>query len=170
MKVCKSCLINKELKEFYYCRNTKDKLMSKCVDCNTIYMKQYYKSNEIKAKENSRTNRLNRLPELKIYNENYRAKNYRSARNNRLKCIYGITIEDFEKLAKEQNYLCAICNKPQVPNKRHNNEITPLAVDHCHKTNKIRKLLCSNCNGALGLFKDNVEVMQKAIQYIKENK
>lgn len=170
MKVCKSCFISKDNKSFYYCKNTKDKLMSKCIDCNKQYMKKYYKDNEIKLKKASEKNRLSRLPELKIYNENYRFSNYRVARNNRLKYTYGISIEDFEKLSEKQNHLCAICGNPQIQNKRHNNEKTPLAVDHCHSTNKIRELLCSNCNGALGLFKDNITVMNKAIEYIKKHK
>ena len=45
MKVCKGCLISKQEKEFYYCKNTKDKLMSKCISCNKLYMTKYYKKN-----------------------------------------------------------------------------------------------------------------------------
>lgn len=44
-----------------------------------------------------------------------------------------------------------------------------LFVDHCHKTNKIRGLLCINCNNGLGAFKDNVFSLNRAIQYLKEN-
>ena len=44
-----------------------------------------------------------------------------------------------------------------------------LCVDHCHTTGAVRGLLCDNCNKALGLFKDNVDVLNKAIDYLKEN-
>ena len=42
-----------------------------------------------------------------------------------------------------------------------------LSIDHCHNTKKIRGLLCHYCNMALGLFKDNTDIMQKAIEYLK---
>lgn len=42
-----------------------------------------------------------------------------------------------------------------------------LHIDHCHTQNKFRGLLCISCNTGLGMFKENVEVMQKAINYIK---
>ena len=44
-----------------------------------------------------------------------------------------------------------------------------LNIDHCHKTGKVRGLLCDSCNKALGLFKDNVESLNKAIEYLKNN-
>lgn len=44
-----------------------------------------------------------------------------------------------------------------------------VCYDHDHKTGKFRGWLCSNCNTALGLFKDNIEVLKKAIKYIKSN-
>jgi len=42
-----------------------------------------------------------------------------------------------------------------------------LAVDHCHDTNKVRGLLCKNCNTAIGLLKENLETMTKALEYVK---
>jgi hypothetical protein len=41
-------------------------------------------------------------------------------------------------------------------------------VDHNHTTGKVRGLLCSSCNGALGLFKDNPEVVAAALLYLKD--
>lgn len=65
------------------------------------------------------------------------------------------------KLKEKHNYRCAICNT-------HNDELTiPLAVDHDHTTNKIRGLLCGNCNNGLGRFKDNIEFLENAIKYLK---
>tara|TARA_B100001123_G_scaffold394691_1_gene475673 strand:+ start:435 stop:857 length:423 start_codon:yes stop_codon:yes gene_type:complete len=68
----------------------------------------------------------------------------------------------YDFLFKKQKGLCKICEKPPKPNTR-------LTIDHCHKTQVIRGLLCSNCNTALGLFKDNNKSMQKAISYLIHN-
>lgn len=59
---------------------------------------------------------------------------------------------------EEQGGKCYLCGASQDRN---------LAVDHCHSTGKVRKLLCSQCNQALGLFKDNPEVMRKAALYVE---
>jgi hypothetical protein len=44
-----------------------------------------------------------------------------------------------------------------------------LAIDHCHKTGKIRGLLCKNCNQGLGQFKDNIDLLLSAAKYLYEN-
>lgn len=73
-----------------------------------------------------------------------------------------ITAEDYLKLLKDQNGKCAICKfKPENGDNR-------LAVDHDHGTKKVRGLLCSKCNTALGLFKDDVEILDEAISYLKK--
>jgi hypothetical protein len=88
------------------------------------------------------------------------------AKNSRLKGTFGITLGDYDNLLKAQNGCCAICqtNTPTG--------IGGFHVDHCHKTNKIRGLLCSKCNHALGLFNDNQTNLRKAIEYLNraENK
>lgn len=77
-----------------------------------------------------------------------------------LKTRYGITSEDYEKLLIKQEYQCAICCTDKCSSGRN------FAVDHCHVTGKVRGLLCSNCNTSLGGFKDNAELLQKAIKYL----
>jgi hypothetical protein len=42
-----------------------------------------------------------------------------------------------------------------------------LDVDHCHRTGKIRGLLCNSCNQGLGLFKDDEKIMKQAADYLK---
>jgi len=73
-------------------------------------------------------------------------KNFNRRKNVILKNVYGITLDDYNRMFNEQEGKCAICQ-------RHQNELTrTLGVDHCHKTNKIRSLLCKNCNVALGYY------------------
>jgi hypothetical protein len=82
-------------------------------------------------------------------------------KNSRLKKQFGISLEDYERMAKEQEGLCAICGKKQQEG------IRRLAVDHNHKTKKVRGLLCWGCNGALGKFGDSIEMLKKAIEYLE---
>lgn len=82
-------------------------------------------------------------------------------RGAQLKRKYGITIDDFNDQLEQQDYRCAICLTDESIGNGH------FHVDHDHKTGKIRGLLCHHCNVALGSFKDSVETMEKAIDYLK---
>lgn len=80
-----------------------------------------------------------------------------------LKNKYGITLEEFEILLAHQGEVCAICLE-----KDNDKRYLKLCVDHNHKTGKIRGLLCQNCNRALGSFKESINVLEKAIAYLKK--
>jgi hypothetical protein len=82
-----------------------------------------------------------------------------------LKKKYGITIEDYDLKLKEQNYCCAICltSIPGGPTK--NNYFM---IDHCHKSEKVRGLLCHTCNFTLGNFQDSILRFQAAINYLQK--
>ncbi len=67
----------------------------------------------------------------------------------------------YERMYEEQNGLCAICNGEESCYRNQH-----LAIDHNHETGKIRALLCSTCNRALGLFKDSIEVLESAKNYL----
>lgn len=71
------------------------------------------------------------------------------------------TINDYEKLIIKQNNKCLICERDFSQIKDSPN------LDHCHKTNKVRGILCYKCNVGIGLFKDNIEVLKRAISYLK---
>lgn len=58
-----------------------------------------------------------------------------------------------------QNGLCAICYS-QLDSKAH--------LDHDHSTNKIRGILCANCNTGLGMFRDRISILLNAIEYLKK--
>lgn len=72
------------------------------------------------------------------------------------------TWEQFTVLtAQMENGTCDICGKPREGNRR-------LRVDHDHKTEKFRGLLCHDCNVGLGHFKDDPDLLQKAIDYLQK--
>ena len=88
----------------------------------------------------------------------------RSSRVNREEARYlkryGLTLEDYNRMFEAQSGRCAICSVSV--------EGARLCVDHDHGTGKVRGLLCSLCNRALGQFRDSTELLRKAIAYLKE--
>ena len=95
----------------------------------------------------------------KKYNKEYRAKNKDKCKSYELKRYYGITIKEYNKLSESQLHGCAICKQPAVKDK--------LSVDHDHKTNEIRGLLCQNCNAALGMLKEDEDIIWNMLEYLK---
>ena len=88
-------------------------------------------------------------------------KGKRTKKNGTLKKLYGITIEQFEALVQRQGGKCAICaGELDMGFRTH--------VDHCHTTGVVRGLLCSPCNTSLGCFKDSVEILRRAIDYLEQ--
>lgn len=120
---------------------------------------------EIRAKKLARqAERLKNDPEYanrrrKQWRE-WRQANYErvapKAEGNRYFKRYGITYEQRDELIKKQENKCAIC-KGELP----------LHTDHCHKTGKVRGMLCSNCNTLLGLSGDNASVLRAAAEYLE---
>jgi len=86
-------------------------------------------------------------------------------RNNDLKRLYGITLSEYNHMLSTQNHCCAICGTDK-PGGRWNS----FAVDHCHETNKVRGLLCKSCNIMIGEAKDNIDILQKAMVYLENEK
>lgn len=82
-------------------------------------------------------------------------------RKRQLKYSYGIDLEYYNHLFESQEGKCAICKTHQIELEK------TLSVDHCHKTNIIRGLLCGNCNTVLGMAKDNITTLENAISYLK---
>ena len=63
-----------------------------------------------------------------------------------------------------QNYLCAICDKKaETPE-----DIQKMHVDHCHKTDKIRGILCNKCNRGIGYLQDDPILTNRATEYLNK--
>jgi hypothetical protein len=69
--------------------------------------------------------------------------------------VYGIDLEDYNRMFAEQNGVCAACGFPESRIEAKTKKPKNLAVDHCHTTGRVRGLLCHYCNSALGLLKDD---------------
>lgn len=83
----------------------------------------------------------------------------RRARN--LKRNYGLSIKQYEWMETMQRNRCGICDREEPKGRLH--------VDHCHKTGKTRKLLCTGCNLGLGAFRENPKALRAALAYLKDH-
>lgn len=114
-------------------------------DSLSEYQKDYREKNRIRLLNNAKKRREENPDKVK---------------SKLLEWYYGITIEDYNNLFVKQNGKCAICGKHQSELKK------KLSVDHNHDTNKVRGLLCPECNFGLGKFKDNKQLLISASQYL----
>lgn len=105
----------------------------------------------------------------KICNEKNRIRTWKPAdpvkeKWRKVYAKFGIDQCGYNLLFEAQNGVCAICGEEEKDLLR--GKTRTLCIDHCHKSNKIRGLLCNKCNTGLGLFRDNVDFLNKAIGYL----
>lgn len=100
------------------------------------------------------------------YMRDWKSNNKHRTARYKLSSRYGITSEQYEEMSKSQNNKCAICGKEETACHNTSREVLKLAVDHCHKTGKVRELLCQDCNRGIAKFKEDPEVMWAAAEYI----
>lgn len=81
---------------------------------------------------------------------------------------YGITLEEYDTMLAEQNFVCAICKNPESM-KHKSGRFYNLSIDHDHDTSIVRGLLCRNCNVGLGNFSDDIEKLSAAITYLSKS-
>ena len=105
----------------------------------------------------------------KAWADSHRERRQKQARDSLLRKKYRISQDDYLVMLEKQNYSCGICDKKLVEKKdKIGRNLVSLKVDHDHKTNKVRGLLCNECNLGLGHFKDSVSNLKKAILYIDD--
>ena len=82
---------------------------------------------------------------------------------------YGLTIACYENLLNLQNNLCKICGSKETTNRPDSKNPRRLSVDHCHKTGRVRGILCSSCNNMIGYSKDSSKILRAAALYLEEH-
>jgi len=147
MKKCSQCDVLKPLADFYNESRVKDGKQARCKTCHKKITEAYRKDN------------------LEIYRkaslENWHSLSIEKKQERWIK-RYGINANDYKQLFEKQNGVCQICKKCCSSRQF-------LSVDHCHKTGKVRGLLCVKCNTALGMLDDNAEYFTAAIMYLKSS-
>ena len=77
---------------------------------------------------------------------------------------YGIGLGEYENLLKMQKHKCGVCGASESIGR--GGQVTRLCVDHDHLTGAVRGLLCSKCNAAIGLLKDDSEIIKRAVKWV----
>lgn len=126
-KVCFTCKIDKLASEFLLNHRNKDGLEHQCRTCKKTYDK-----------------RQNTKPEVIL-----RKKGLYLLRT------FGISSEQYDRMAQSQQHKCAICYQPETAKEHRTGKTRALSVDHNHITGEVRSLLCQKCNRKLGLYENN---------------
>jgi len=102
-----------------------------------------------KMLKHGRADRKNNKSEFVVY-----------TRETHIKRKYGLDMETYNQMLKDQDNKCAICSY------EFGQKQGDIKVDHCHTNGNVRGLLCDLCNRGLGYFKDNVDSFKNAINYL----
>lgn len=151
VKRCTLCNIEKPLALFRIRTRKNPRPRPRCRDCEALSEKSRRKHKPIKERC-AATRRWEKRNPNKVYAQRVRTR-------CRAKGLNEDDVSSVEALIMgQEKHSCHICG---VLCDR------SIAIDHCHKTNRFRGLLCKPCNNGLGHFQDDTEIMQKAIIYLK---
>lgn len=130
-------------------KDSADGLYSYCKTCKAAMVRDYVSRNGDLVRETAR--KRNATPKGRL-----------ATRKANLKSSFGMSKAQFDTKWREQGRVCAICGIKRKRNER------AFAVDHDHRTDAIRGLLCHNCNRALGLAGDDIELLKAAAAYLRK--
>lgn len=159
--------INEDHRKYYY--KNKDyfkKKQKEWRDKNPEHLKELKRNSYLRNREKTIAHinqyRAKNLNKIKAYHKERYKNNPELFKERRLKYNYGMTFEDKEEIYKQQEGKCKIC--------LNDFQIHELHIDHSHKTNIIRGLLCPHCNTAIGLLKEDTNILKSAIKYLENCK
>ena len=159
-KQCTKCKEVKDTELFMKRKDSKDGLRGWCRKCMQDNVEACRKADPEKYIAVAQKAAMKMGPRRLQSTKSWERANPRKVKNKRLR-IYKMTIEQYESLLLKQNDSCALC-------KKHKSELNKdLYVDHCHKTGKVRGLLCQKCNSGLGFLNDDPALCEAAITYLK---
>jgi hypothetical protein len=128
------------------------------------YQRDYMKKRRAANPEATREAQKKYYQKNKAARIGYGKARYERVRGTVLRSKYGIDLEDYSSMLAAQNGACAICGTA-TPDGRGRF----FHVDHCHRSGKVRGLLCTKCNQGIGMFKENPETLLAAIRYVKQH-
>ena len=158
-KTCSKCKQAKPITEFYH-RKPGNTLHSACKMCEREMAKDWYLRNTDKAKSKYREWRKDNPDAVKEYRSKNRAKAYQQE----LMRKYNVDSDWFEQQIKRQDGKCECCGKQFEIGNKH----TTPHLDHCHKTQQVRGILCNRCNSVLGLCEDDADLLASLERYLRK--
>jgi hypothetical protein len=163
-KRCSICNEWKEYSEFTRHSTMRDGYLKQCKKCKNQQSRDKTKNrNEMSEEEllQARFKDKKKYDNL-VSNKRRNQKRRRTMRSLHLRRTYGMTIEEYESIYKAQDGCCGICGAKEIETPR-----KVLSVDHCHETGRIRGLLCDRCNLGIGMLGDNLQSLQRAVEYLE---
>lgn len=103
----------------------------------------------------------------KEYLKEWRKANPTYHRERRYRIKYGVSLAEYEEMSKVQGGRCETCGKHESQSQQ--GTVRQLAVDHNHKTGKVRGLLCNNCNAAIGYVQESLEIIESIAAYLRKH-
>lgn len=161
---CKTCGITLPIDGFSFCNSRAGRRLS-CKKCLNARQKGRREADPDKYKNISKRWRDANKDQHASYNTLWHRRNKDKSRSIQLKCKYGITLREYEYLVVAQNNSCAICGITFCSTKDVTRGCRP-CVDHDHITDKVRGILCNDCNSGIGFLKEDTRVLSKAITYL----
>ena len=116
-------------------------------------------------KEN-RSNAEDRKQYMREWQRKSRAANRNYYLDIDIRKKYGVTLQWYEETFSRQNGVCAICKQPESSVIK--GKVIAMPIDHDHNTGKVRGLLCTKCNRGIGLFRDDINLLKSAIEYLQK--
>lgn len=150
MHFCPRCKLEKPVEQYPKNKRNKYGIATYCLTCSAEIVRQRRATPEGQQAHRDASKR-------------WREANAARHSDNNARWNYGVAHGTYAEMLAAQSGRCAICDKPEPENQR-------LAIDHCHNSQKVRGLLCANCNRGLGLFEDSVLLLSSAIRYISSAK
>ena len=142
--------------------------MSKRKEHYKDYYKNYRKEHKEGIKEYHSSYYINNKERINKNSSKWARDNPDKIRASKLRCQYGLTVEEYQQMLESQGFVCSICESPETVTDIKGN-LKSLCVDHNHSTGKVRGLLCDSCNRGLGFLKDSRQVLSNALIYLEEN-
>jgi len=138
MCYCSDCKTNKDSNNFHKSKRTKSGFSNICKTCSAIRKSKYNSENPMKRRQ------------LHIQYE------------------FGLSWDLYEYKFESQHGCCAICKTPLRLHKGIDSDLPVACVDHNHSTGEVRGLLCTDCNLGLGKFKDSLDYINSASEYLTQ--
>ncbi len=147
-----------------------DESMRRCSRCRETKVTDEFYRRKATAKVRAYWSHICKACAIEAASQNYvRPEVTARIKARRFQRQYGISRKTYDAMFAAQGGLCAICHQPETMIVPRTGLIRLLSVDHNHVTGAVRSLLCSNCNRALGWFKDDIRLLRSATKYLERH-